>query len=207
MRSVEVARRLNLHCLSLIARVMCADDALLCLDVTDQHRDRWSRFDKRACERAAQIPIVLLDCHFTEAEWWCRVAGSGRSDSVKLQERPFLSSSDAAPLLREILVEGRTIAISEPRAASLVLGAPSDTVRTIASLSSTRIDEISVVCADELRPRWADNTVFWAKLLDAAIGDDDDALSEVSFHSLQLLGGGFVNPASGAATRSSRKKP
>jgi hypothetical protein len=82
-------------------------------------------------------------------------------------------------MLREILVEGRTIAISEPRAASLILGAPPGTVNLIASLTSMDIDRISIQCATELRPRWDDKMAFWRNLLVAAIGDADEALSEV----------------------------
>jgi hypothetical protein len=110
-------------------------------------------------------------------------------------------------VLREILVEARTIAISEPRAASLILGAPSGTVNLIANLTSMKIDQVSIEWANELRPRWEDNMVFWRNLLVAACGEEDEALSEVSFHSLQLLGGEFMVPMASGAGRGARTKP
>jgi hypothetical protein len=109
-------------------------------------------------------------------------------------------------VLREILVEGRTIAIAEPRAASLILGAPPGTVKLIAALTSMDIDRISIECANELRPRWEDKVTFWGNLLVAATGDADDALSEVSFHSLQLLGGELIAPTAGGGGNGGRTK-
>jgi hypothetical protein len=109
-------------------------------------------------------------------------------------------------VLREILVEGRTIAISEPRAASLILGASPGTVSLIAKLTSMDIDRISTECANELRPRWEDKVAFWRNLLVAALGDADDALSEVSFHSLQLLGGELMAPMVGTGGTGGRSK-
>jgi hypothetical protein len=207
MRSVEVARRLNLRCLALIARVANMADPACELEIVRRHRELWGRFDGRACQRAARVPIVLLDCHFSEVEWWNRVMATGRPPAGTHLRSPYFSADAAAPLLREILVEGRTIAISEPRAASLILGAPSGVVSAIASLTSTNIDEHSASCANELRPRWEDKIVFWKNLLDAAVGDADGALSEVCFHSLQLLGSELMGPQLGVSGRNVRPKP
>lgn len=206
MRSVEVARRLNSRCLTLIARVANTDPACD-LEIVKRHRELWGRFDNRACERAARIPIVLLDCHFSEVEWWNRVVANGRPPAGSCYNLPCFAADEAAPLLREILVEARTIAISEPRAASLILGAPSGIVSAVAAQTSTSIDELSSACANELRPRWEDRFVFWKNLLDAAVGNADDALSEVSFHSLQMLGSDLMGPPLGSAGRNTRPKP
>jgi hypothetical protein len=150
--------------------------------------------DGKACERAARIPIVLLDCHFSDVEWWNRVATEGVYSGAS-RSAPCFSSADAAPLLREILVEARTIAISEPRAASLMLGAPSALVSVIAALTSTRIDQISLTFTNELRPRWEDKAGFWTKLFNAAINGKDEVISEVIFHSIQLLGNELMTPS------------
>ncbi|MDP9011728.1 MAG: hypothetical protein M3O41_03540 [Pseudomonadota bacterium] len=207
MRSVEVARRLNSRCLTLIARVANIGHPECDLEIVKRHRELWARFDSRACERAARIPIVLLDCHFSEVEWWNRVVANGRPPAGSPCHSPCFAAEEAAPLLREILVEARTIAISEPRAASLILGAPSVIVSAIAALTSTSIDELSTACANELRPRWEDRFVFWKNLLDAAVGNADDALSEVSFHSLQMLGSDLMGTQLGGAGRNTRPKP
>jgi hypothetical protein len=164
------------------------------------------QFDTRAGERAARIPVVLLDCHFRRLDWWDRVIRQNGQPVLNSNTLPCIPAEDAAPVLREILVEGRTIAISEPRAASLILGASPGTVSLIAKLTSTDIDRISIECANELRPRWEDKVAFWRNLLVAALGDADEALSEVSFHSLQLLGGELMAPMVGTGGAGGRSK-
>jgi hypothetical protein len=47
---------------------------------------------------------------------------------------------------------------------------------------------------------------FWRNLLIAALGEADDALSEMSFHSLQLLGGELVAPLAGGGGSGGRSK-
>jgi hypothetical protein len=195
MRSLEVARRLNIRCLELLARLAKAGHEGF--ELARHHRDLWMQFDTRAGERAAGIPVVLLDCHFRRLDWWDRVIRQNGPPGRHGQTLPCIPAEDATPVLREILVEGRTIAISEPRAASLILGASSGTVELIADLTSRDIDRISIEYANDLRPRWEDKVSFWRNLLVAALGEADDALSEVSFHSLQLLGGELMVPVAG----------
>jgi hypothetical protein len=204
MRSLEVARRLNIRCLELLARLAKAGHEGL--EIARHHRDLWMQFDSRAGERAARIPVVLLDCHFRRLDWWDRVIRQNGQPVTNSNTLPCIPAEDAGPVLREILVEGRTIAISEPRAASLILGASPGTVSLIAKLTSMDIDRISIECANELRPRWEDKVAFWRNLLVAALGDADDALSEVSFHSLQLLGGELMAPMVGAGGNGGRSK-
>jgi len=204
MRSLEVARRLNIRCLELLARLSMAGHEGL--EIARHHRDLWMQFDTRAGERAARIPVVLLDCHFRRLDWWYRVIRQNDQAVLNSNTLPCIPAEHAAPVLREILVEGRTIAISEPRAASLILGASPGTVSLIAKLTSMDIDRISIECANELRPRWEDKVAFWRNLLVAALGDADDALSEVSFHSLQLLGGELMAPMVGTGGTGGRSK-
>jgi hypothetical protein len=204
MRSLEVARRLNVRCLELLARLAKAGHDGF--EVARHHRDLWMQFDTRASERAARIPVVLLDCHFRRVDWWDRVIRQSGPQARNSDIPPCIPAADAAPVLREILVEGRTIAISEHRAASLILGASPGTVKLIADLTSGDIDRISIECASELRPRWDDKVAFWRNLLVAALGEADDALSEVSFHSLQLLGGELMGPVVSGGGTGSRPK-
>jgi hypothetical protein len=148
MRSLEVARLLNIRCLELLVRLAKAGHEGL--EVARHHRDLWMQFDTRAGERAARLPVVLLDCHFRRADWWDRVIRQNGPAARNPDTPPCIPAEDAAPVLRDILVEGRTIAISEPRAASLILGASPGTVKLIAELTSRDIDRISIECAHEL---------------------------------------------------------
>ena len=204
MRSLEVTRRLNVRCLELLARLAKAGHEGF--EIAKHHRDLWMQFDACAGERAAGMPVVLLDCHFRRVDWWDRVIRRNGPQVRNSETPPCIPAEDAAPVLREILVEGRTIAISEHRAASLILGASPGTVELIAELTSGDIDRISIECANELRPRWDDKIAFWRNLLVAALGEADDALSEMSFHTLQLLGGELMAPVVGGGGTCGRLK-
>jgi len=61
----------------------------------------------------------------------------------------------------------------------------------ITHLRASALDRIAAKYAADMRPRWGDNSVFWSKLLEAATGSDDDALSAVHLHYMQLLGSKF----------------
>ena len=86
MRSLEVARRLNIRCLELLARLAKAGHEGF--EIARHHRDLWMQFDTRAGERAARIPVVLLDCHFRRVDWWDRVMRQNyTSAQLELLER------------------------------------------------------------------------------------------------------------------------
>jgi hypothetical protein len=187
-RSFEIARCLNERCLQWLARAATRDGAPP-QEFFRRNRDLRMTFDTRACARAARLPIVLLDCNFRRVDWWMGVVNRevpSPTSSGHVYEHPF--SEDAAPVLREILSEARTIAVSERLAASLVFGAPSAVVDLLSSLTVADIDQISARYVLELRPRWAEKPIFWRELLSASIGETDDAMSELYCHSLQLLG-------------------
>jgi len=187
-RSFEVARRLNERCLQWLARAATRGGAPP-LEFFRRNRDLWMTFDARACSRAARLPVVLLDCNFRRVDWWTSVINHEATPPIcsgHVYRHPF--SEDAAPVLREILTEARTIAVSEPLAASLLFGAPSTAVALLSSLTVADIDQISVQHVLELRPRWAEKPIFWRNLLSASIGEADEAMSELYCHSLQLLG-------------------
>jgi hypothetical protein len=191
-RSFEIARSLNERCLQWLADVAKAE-AAPALEMFRRNRDLWMMFDSRACARAARNPVVLLDCNFTRIDWWASVVGRGvRPVRSTVSQKCFIAEG-AGLVLREILTEARTIAVAEPRAAHLIFGAPSIGVRVLASMSLADIDRIAADYFVELRPRWAERTIFWRNLLLAAIGETDDAMPKLYCHSLQLLGAEILN--------------
>ncbi len=174
---------------------MIADTAAP-LDLFRCNLDLWRNFDSRACARAARIPVILLDCNFSRADWWKSVVESGvRPFRASGAQKCFIAE-DAGVMLREILIEARTIAVAEPRAAHVIFGTPSTGVRLFAEMSLADIDRIAAGYSAQLRPRWAERSIFWRNLLLAAIGGTDEAMSELFRHSLQLLGAEILNSMS-----------
>jgi hypothetical protein len=186
-KSFEIARRLNGKGLQWLAHLAVSDE-LYPLDIFRHNRDLWRKLDARACLRAARIPIVLLNCNFQHAEWWASVVSHGVPPIINIGKDRLPITEDTQPVLRDLLAEARTIAVTEPGVANLVLGAPSVTVRLIASMTLPDIDWISIRYVHELRPRWTEKSVFWRNLLLASLGETEDELSDLHCHSLQLLG-------------------
>lgn len=191
-RSFEIAQSLNERCLKWLAGAT-KTDAAPALDMFRRNLDLWTMFDSHACARAARIPIVLLDCNFTCTDWWTSVVERGVRPVRSGGSQKCFIAEGAGFVLREILTEARTIAVAEPRAAHVIFGAPSIGVRLLASMSLADVDRIAVEYPMELRPRWAERTVFWRNLLLAAIDETDDAMAELYCHSLQLLGADILN--------------
>ena len=188
VRMLQTAHRLNERCFSLLAETVLTGGASIELHAMYRLRELWAQVDARVCERAGRCPVLLLDLNFQRADWWRWVGqGDGRASGVNVPSALF-TEEDATPLWREILMEAWSIGRSIPHAASLVFGMEPHVSSAIADLSVPELDQVAVVYARYLRPRWEENCVFWRRLLLAAIGADDEALAHAHLHCLQLLG-------------------
>lgn len=186
-RSFEIARCLNERSLQWLARVATTEEAHP-LKIFRQNMELWKSLDARACSRAARAPIFLLNCNFQYPDWWASVVNRGVPTIIGKGSNGSPLADGALFMLREILTEARTIAVSEPSIANLLLGAPSTVVKLLTVLTLADIDWISEKYAHELSPRWADKSVFWRNLLLASSEEIGERISELYCHSLQLLG-------------------
>jgi len=188
MSHLKTVRRLNQGCVALLASRGRSAAPSLVESNSDPDWNVWSTADSRTLERAAACPILLLDLNFQRVDWWERAIR--KSTAAPTGSRvAWFSNEDARPLVQEILTEAWSIARSTPRAANLVFGAAPAVTAAIASLAASEIDRVAVECSAHLRPRWLDRPTFWANLVQAARGADDQALANVHLHMLQLLGG------------------
>jgi hypothetical protein len=185
---LQTAHRLNGRCFSLLAETVRTGGTSIELHAMYGLRELWAQVDARVCERAGRCPVLLLDLNFQRADWWRRVGhGDGGASSVNGPSALF-TVERVTPLLREILMEAWSIGRSMPHAASLIFGMEPRVSSAIADLSVPKLDQVAVVYARYLRPRWEESCVFWQRLLLAAIGADDEALAHAHLHGLQLLG-------------------
>jgi hypothetical protein len=153
----------------------------------------WAQADARACERAGRCPVLLIDLNFQRPEWWQRA--SQRIADLSLPEgASALGTGGAVSLVREILMDARTIGRTMPRALNLIFGMASPVTATIVQMGVPEIDRIAVEEGRNLKPRWPESRSFWKGLLQAAIGTDDQALANVHLHCIQLLGSEVVLP-------------
>jgi hypothetical protein len=188
VRMLQTAHRLNERCFYLLAETFRAGGASIELHSMFGLRELWAQVDARVCERAGRCPVLLLDLHFQRADWWKRVGQGDIRASTSNGPSPIFTVERATPLLREILMEAWSIGRSMPHAASLIFGMERRVSSAIADLSVPEIDQLAVVYARYLRPRWEECCAFWQRLLLAAIVADEEALACAHLHCLQLLG-------------------
>ena len=145
------------------------------------------RLDYRACERAGRCPVLLMQLRFQDGGWWDRIAEEPTAPQLNAPAALF-AQEDAAPLLREILMEAWSVSRTMPRAASFLFGLAPRVTQAISRLAIQDIERIVAQNARHLRPRWEHSHAFWPRLLRAATGTDNEAMMDMQLHSLSLLG-------------------
>jgi hypothetical protein len=153
----------------------------------------WTQVDARACERAGRCPVLLIDLNFQRPERWQRPSQRS-ADPLLAEGASAVHTEGAVSLVREILMDARTIGRTMPRALNLIFGMVSPVTATIIQMGVPEIDRIAVEEGRHLKARWSESRSFWKGLLQASIGTDDQALANVHLHCLQLLGSEVVLP-------------
>jgi len=181
--TLATVRQLNTRCVARLAAQPHEDATLSAL---------WAQVDARACERAGRCPVLLIDLNFQRPEW--RQRASQRSAVPLPDGASALDTEGVVSLVREILMDARTIGRTMPRALNLIFGMASPVTATIIQMGVPEIDRIAAEEGRHLKARWSESRSFWKGLLRAAIGTDDQALANVHLHCLQLLGSEVVLP-------------
>ncbi len=182
--ALATVRRLNTRCIARLAEQPHDDATLSAL---------WTQVDARACERAGRCPVLLIDLNFQRPERWQRPSQRS-ADPLLAEGASAVHTEGAVSLVREILMDARTIGRTMPRALNLIFGMVSPVTATIIQMGVPEIDRIAVEEGRHLKARWSESRSFWKGLLQASIGTDDQALANVHLHCLQLLGSEVVLP-------------
>jgi hypothetical protein len=183
---LEAARRLNQRCFALLQMT-----ALARTDADSPvfaRRDLWARIDERGIDRAGRCPVLLLSLQLHNLEWWQRAIEGGVGPVLLNAPPPLFDAAEVAPLLRAILAEAWSAAHVNVFAASLFFGMTPAVAKTLVSLTAQTIDRIVTTQASAVRPRWEESRTFWNGLLEVAVAEDNEALTHVHLHALQLLG-------------------
>jgi len=185
---LEEMRKLNERCFAQLAQAVKThpDPAgSPALEILTQFA---AQIDARVCGRAGSCPVLLLDLDFNDPDRWDRIIAG-----MSLAAPPALFGREAASsLLHEILMQAWSFSHSTPRAASLFFGMAPKVTEALAKLTGEELERIAREQAVHLRPRWEDRRTFWARLLEAATGTNEEALVDVQLHCLSLLGGDLV---------------
>src|SRR5216684_9366560 len=104
--TLERVRHLNDKCLSAVASTVTNGGPI---KVVSRYRELWRRMDVEACQRAAHVPVLLVDLHFDNPEWWQWIAHRGPRPVRTPDTEGPLPIKNGATLLREILIEACVI--------------------------------------------------------------------------------------------------
>jgi hypothetical protein len=185
--AIAALHRLNARCIEMLADIARTESSLE-RSMIYRESGLWSQMDQRACERAGSCPVLLLNLNFERLDYWEKVCAGQGGISTSDARLALFTECQGAPLLREILTEVWRLGGSLPGAANLAFGMAPGVSTEISKLSVLAIDLKASSLYQGLRPRWEQNAVFWRQLLEASVGNDDEALSNVHLHCLQLLG-------------------
>jgi hypothetical protein len=188
-RILEAVFQINEHLVS--ALVEMASDESASAGVASQHSAALRQFDAAACKRAARIPVLLVDLHFGDDEWWEYIVQVGFT-ARKPDHSMRLPAIHAAELTREALITAWLAVQHARECASLLFGMSAGVVDRLAAVTPRQLSRISERSSHELSIRWQSNREFWRKLLHAGRSGIAHDISEVHLLGLQLLGGDLM---------------
>jgi len=188
VRALKDVVALNEHVLEVLG-VVAALRSPASPRIITEHAELWTSLDAASRHRAAQMPVLLLDLHFQDAEWW-QAATRAAGDEVA-EDRVL--GRDAGSWQPEFIRQTLMIAwpsVREDRlAAGLLFGMSEAVANVVSALTPQQLDHISLYHSRELRLRWMHSNQFWRCLLSSAKANDMDALARTHLFGLQLLGG------------------
>jgi hypothetical protein len=186
--SLDLAFEINQRALNLVSDWAAYPDTAM-WSLTTQDRKLWSTIDSLAIASAARFPFVILNVHFTDVEWWRGViAGSLESDASD----PW-PANISQELMSETLIFAWHTAKWDSRVARLSLGMLPTVVTLIAGLTPQQLATVSKKHSGALRLRWADDRIFWTRLLIAARDGKEEVLAETHLHAKLLLCGDLIS--------------
>jgi hypothetical protein len=180
--SVDLAYQLNLRAFGFVRDIAAApgDD----WPFIAHDRKLWAALDAGAIERAARLPFVVVQVHFTDVEWW-----HAEPKPTEMSQWP---ATVAKQLMGELLVFAWHTVKWDRRVARLALGMVPGVAEFIAALTPHQLDRIAADNYRALRLRWQDDAAFWTRLLEAARDDDEETLADIHLHAKLLLSGELI---------------
>jgi len=183
---------LNERCLELLTHLARTDRQQISLSIVNQHRSLWRGLTAATRRRAARTPFLLMDLHFQDADWWRSAKDLRTTRRRKMVLHTAFTGKIAAELMRETLMLAWSTVAFDRGAASIMLGMTPAVSAIVAELGPQDVEHIASRHSQHLQPRWEDFPSFWGKLLSAARDGDDEALSYVHLHGVQLIGSGML---------------
>jgi len=179
---------LNAECLGLLAtRAAEAPRGVALPALLVALRAEWAALPAHAVRRLSVAPFSLFDVGFAQAPRWLEMRARVVHDRSPRDEPAFFAPDAARSITRRMLVYGWHLARSRPRVACLVFGSTMPVVESLAACSLTVLEAAAERSAEDLRPRWATQTMFWRELLFMASAGADSRLHDLLLGGIQRL--------------------
>jgi hypothetical protein len=190
-RVLDAVCQINQHLVSVLIELSRHGDVSTA--VVAQNVDTLRCLEVSACMRAARIPVLLLDLHFQDEEWWRNAARPSGEYRATTAGAAGLPTKFAAELTRESLIVAWLAVHQARRSASLLFGMSDSVASLLGELTPPALIQIAERSSHELRIRWHTKPDFWRRLLAAGQSGEAVELSEIHLLGLQLLGGELMS--------------
>lgn len=180
---------LNERCLEWLSQLARSDAMPISPETVQRERGLWRSLNPKARKQAAQMPVLLVEAHFRDAQWWRWARAPHAVRRHRIPARNAFSGRVAGELMRETLMLAWNTVALDRTAAMILLGMAPNVSAIIAELDVHDVERIAAKQSRDLQLRWDGLAVFWSRLLNAAIQADEDTLHACHLHSIQLMGG------------------
>jgi hypothetical protein len=189
-RILESVCQVNEHLVSALIELAASGTASTL--IVSQNADVLRRFDVSARRRVARIPVLLLDLHFQDGDWWSlagRTSGDHRATRAVASDLPM---HNAAELTRESLIVAWLAAQHARQSTTLLFGMSDAAANCLGELTPQQLNLVAERSSHELSIRWQSKPEFWRRLLVAGQSGSANDLCEAHLCGLQLLGGDLL---------------
>jgi hypothetical protein len=186
-RILEAVCQVNLHLVS--ALIEMARLGNVSTDFVAENADALHSLELTACNRVARMPVLLLDLHFQDEDWWRNATRPNGEYRATTKGAPSLPADYAAELTRETLIVAWLAVHQARQSASLLFGMSDAVASLLGELTPQQLNRVAERSDHELSIRWQMKPDFWRRLLAAGQSANAVDLSEIHLLGLQLLGG------------------
>ena len=187
---LEAVCEVNEHLVSALTDLARNVDASM--DIVRQNAEALRRLNLDGCKRAARIPVLLLDLHFQNADWWRNAIQFNGGVSPATTGASKMPADLASELTRETLIVAWLAVRETPQSANLLFGMSDAVASLLVGLSARQLSRVAAERSHELGIRWQGNLEFWQRLLAAGQSGSVEDLCETHLLGLQLLGGDLM---------------
>jgi hypothetical protein len=189
-RILEEVWQVNEHLVSALTELARHESASI--GIVRQNANTLRHFDAAACNRAARVPVLLVDLNFRNEDWWGHAASVSADCREPTAPAFSLSAAYSAELTRESLIVAWLAVQHSRESARLLFGMSAPVAKLLGGLTPRQINGVAAGASQELRIRWQSSPAFWRKLFLAGRSGSPVELCEVQLLGLQLLGGDLL---------------